>query len=159
MRYLFVGTAGPPEGIDELTARLAGSPLAGKLVVEDHEELIVLSLRGASFEDAQAFAGQGAAVLCDETQLLHEIENGTDALAVRAALLGLGALWHSDMRLLDVLRKLYAHPRPEVRAGVIAVASRVGYRLFLLELMGREEDPLLRRVLRSATAFPEESQA
>lgn len=155
MRYLFVGT----ESIDELSSRLEGSPIAGQLVVEDHEELIVLSLRGASLAEAEAFAEQTAAELRDEAQLLQLIEHHADALTVRAALLGLGALWHSDMRLLDVLRKLYAHPRPEVRAGVIAVASRIGYRLFLLELMCREEDPLLRRVLRSATSFPEESQA
>ena len=40
---------------------------------------------------------------------------------------------------------------------VIAVASRLGYRLFLLELLAVETDRMLRRVLEPVTAFAEEA--
>jgi hypothetical protein len=41
-----------------------------------------------------------------------------------------------------------------VRASVIAVASQVGYHLFLFERSACEGDSLLLRVLRSVTAWP-----
>ena len=75
-------------------------------------------------------------------------------LPARRALQQLGALWHDDLRLLDVLRLCADHPQPTVRASVIAVASQVGYHLFLFERSACEGDSLLLRVLRSVTAWP-----
>lgn len=85
--------------------------------------------------------------------------DATALLLARQALQRLGALWHDDLRLLDVLRLYADHPLPGVRASVIAVASHVGYRLFLLERAACETDALLRRVLRTVTAWTTEGTA
>jgi len=87
--------------------------------------------------------------------LTHEDETQPMVLLpARRALQQLGALWHDDLRLLDVLRLCADHPQPAVRASVIAVASQVGYQLFLFERAASERDSLLLRVLRSVTAWP-----
>lgn len=80
-------------------------------------------------------------------------------LPARRALQRLGALWHDDLRLLDVLRLYADHPLSTVRGSVIAVASHVGYRLFLLERAACETDSLLHRVLRTVTAWSAEDAA
>jgi hypothetical protein len=152
MRYAFVGDV---DG-EALASRIAASPLAGRIFFEDHEEQWVLELRGATLDEAQAFAAAAGGVLRDEAELLAALSDLTDVFRARAALLELGALWHSDLRLLELLRELGVNPRTELRAGVIALASRIGYRLFLLEMWARETDPVLRRILRSATSFPED---
>ena len=154
LRYAFVGEL---DG-EALSARIAASPFAGRLIVEDHEEQLVLELRGATPAEAHAFAAEAGGILRDSSELWSALAT-EDVFAARSALLQLGALWHSDMRLLELLRELSAHPRTEIRAGVIALASRVGYRMFLFELWARETDPLLRRILRSATAFPEDAES
>ena len=100
--------------------------------------------------------------LLQEADLLAAIAPLTDArqanagvlLPARRALQQLGALWRDDLRLLDVLHLCADHPQPTVRASVIAVASQIGYRLFLFERAAAESDPLLLRVLRSVTAWP-----
>lgn len=154
----------------QLTSRLAASPLFGRVVLEEHDEALVLELLAASpAEVLPLLAGCDPPLnLCGEAELLAALAPlcsleqtlPTEALrSGRAALLGLGALWHSDLGLLDLLHKLGEHPSSEVRAGVVTVASRVGYRLFLLELLAGEEDPVLRRILRSVTAFAEEPGA
>lgn len=81
-------------------------------------------------------------------------------LPARRALQQLGALWYDDLRLLDVLRLCANHPQSSVRASVMAVASQVGFRLFLLECAAEERDPLLARVLKTVTAWspPEATQ-
>lgn len=83
----------------------------------------------------------------------------TPLLSARLALQRLGAFWYDDLRLLDVLRLYADHPLPSVRASVIAVASHVGYRLFLLERAACETDPLLCRVLGTLTAWTAPSPA
>lgn len=93
---------------------------------------------------------------------LNSTPDSTDTTALllaRQALQRLGALWHDDLRLLDVLRLYADHPLPGVRGSVIAVASHVGYRLFLLERAACETDALLRRVLRTVTAWTTEGTA
>jgi hypothetical protein len=98
---------------------------------------------------------QEADLLAAAAPLYQEREADAQALLpARRALQQLGALWHDDLRLLDVLRLCADHPQPTVRASVIAVASQVGFRLFLFERAAAESDSLLLRVLRSVTAWP-----
>jgi hypothetical protein len=152
-----------------LLGRLNASQLLPHVALEEFEDALVLELRDDKNGEIEALLGTYHPELClrDEADLLADIgpllsssaffadlpDDDPLVLRSRNALLKLGALWHSDLRLLDLLRKLAAHPRKKVRAAVIAVASRVGYQLFLLELWAGEADPVLRRILASVTAF------
>ena len=98
---------------------------------------------------------QEADLLLATAPLTGALEEPQQALLpARRALQQLGALWYDDLRLLDVLRLCANHPQSSVRASVIAVASQVGFRLFLLECAAEERDPLLARVLQTVTAWP-----
>jgi hypothetical protein len=143
--------------------------------IEDHEDAVVLAVRaaaGAAPATARTLLSRLATLtalkLDEEAQLIAELEQlasgattADERRRLRWALGGLGAIWHSDLRLLGLLRQVYgqqvAQRDATVRQAIIAAASRAGYRLFLHELLADELDPLLRRVLRSLTAFPGES--
>lgn len=151
--------------VPRLTWRLHGPP-AGllTLTLELHDELAVLELRGTDSLGPDAFLTAGQRVRT-EHELLAELEpvrGGKEAaedalLRAREAIVAVGALWHSDLRLLALLRELAGHPRRELRSAVIAAASRLGFRLFLLELLAVESDRMLQRVLEPVTAFAEQA--
>lgn len=149
--------------VPRLTWRVHDSP-TGLLTLEMHDELAVLELRGDDSVGPEAFLAMGQRVRT-ERELLAELEavrggnQASDEVLLRArdAVVGMGALWHSDLRLLGLLRELGGHPRRELRSAVIAVASRLGYRLLLLELLAVESDRMLQRVLEPVTAFAEQT--
>ncbi len=169
-RYLVDGDLWPAERIFRLAAQLRQSPFAKQVILEKHDDALVLELRAVALAEVQPLLEQvePALELCTEAELLAKLpllhdkdeadstsEVPSTVFAGRAALLKLGVLWYGDLRLLDLLRTLFQHPRKEVRAGVIAAANRAGYRFFLLELLTLETDPTLQRILNAATAFAE----
>jgi len=147
--------------------------------LEAHESALVLdvSIPGSTVAaDAHRSLPADVATLLQPLPLLQEadllsalaplsalpLEVGMEPLLLaRRALQRLGGLWYDDLRLLDVLRLYADHPLPSVRASTIAVASHVGYPLFLLERAACETDALLRRVLHTVTAWvaPEPTRA
>lgn len=157
-------TAQRPGRIPRLTWALRLPEAGARVTLELHDELVVMALHGAGAMTPEELLGKGQRArteqeLLAELAALRSAEMYSDELLLRgrAAIVGLGALWHSDLRLLGLLRELGRHPRRELRSAVIAVASRLGYRLFLLELLAVETDRMLRRVLEPVTAFAEEA--
>jgi len=76
-----------------------------------------------------------------EDDLAHTLDDPGDADAVGAGLRCLAALWHGDLRRSLRLREWAAHPHPDVRANLAAIANAYGYRFLLQELALTETDP------------------
>jgi hypothetical protein len=75
-------------------------------------------------------------------------------------LLGLAAVWHADLRLHTLLRRISRQSADwALRAAAIAVAQRQGYLLLLHELCAGETDPELRAELEARTALAAANEA